>query len=42
MESLGITAKVDEPTSWRAGIVMVAKKDGEIHIIHVYAFTSGQ
>ena len=32
MESLGIIAKVDEPTSWCAGMVVVVKKDGEICI----------
>ena len=32
MESLGVIAKVEEPTSWFTGMVVVAKKDGEIRI----------
>ena len=32
MESLGVITKVDEPTSWCAGMVVVTKKDGEIRI----------
>ena len=32
MESLGIISKVEEPTSWCAGIVAVPKKDGSVRI----------
>ena len=32
MESLGIISKVDKPTPRCAGMVMVHKKDGAIHI----------
>lgn len=32
MESLGIISKVDKPTPWCAGMVVVHKKYGAIHI----------
>ena len=30
MESLGVISKVDVPTSWCAGMVVVPKKDGKV------------
>ena len=32
MESLGVISKVDEPTSWCAGMVVVPKKTGKVRI----------
>ena len=32
MERLGVTAKVEIPTGWCAGMVVVAKPDGNVHI----------
>ena len=32
MESMGIISRVDEPTSWCAGMVVVPKKSGEVRI----------
>ncbi len=32
MESLGVISKVDKPTQWCAGIVVVPKKAGAIRI----------
>lgn len=32
MESLGVIRKVDEPTPWCAGMVVVPKKEGAIRI----------
>jgi len=32
MESLGVISKVDVPTSWCAGMVVVPKKDGKVRI----------
>jgi len=32
MEALGVISKVDEPTPWCAGMVVVPKKEGAIHI----------
>ena len=32
MESIGVISKVDKPTPWCAGMVVVPKKDGKIRI----------
>ena len=32
MESLGVMSKVSEPTSWCAGLVVVPKKSGDVHL----------
>ena len=32
MESIGVISRLDEPTAWCAGIVVVPKKEGAIHI----------
>ena len=32
MQSLGVITKVDHPTPWCAGMVVVPKKSGEVHI----------
>ena len=32
MEKLGVISKVDKPTHWCAGMVVVPKKSGEVHI----------
>ena len=32
MESMGVISKVDEPTPWCAGMVVVPKKNGKVHI----------
>ena len=32
MESIGVISKVDEPTPWCTGIVLVPKKEGAIRI----------
>ena len=32
MEALGVISKVDEPTLWCAGMVVVPKKEGAIRI----------
>ena len=32
MESLGVVSKVNEPTSWCAGLVVVPKKSGEVRL----------
>ena len=32
MESMGVISKVDEPTPWCAGMVVVPKKSGDIRI----------
>ena len=37
MQSLGVTTKLDHPTPWCAGMVVVPKKSGEVHI-HLCGF----
>ena len=32
MEDLGVISKIDQPTPWCAGMVVVPKKSGEVHI----------
>ena len=32
MEKLGVTSQVDEPTPWCAGMVVVPKANGSVHI----------
>ena len=32
MQDLGVISKVDHPTPWCAGMVVVPKKTGEVHI----------
>ena len=32
MESMGVISKVDEPTPWCAGLVVIPKKSGKVHI----------
>lgn len=32
MESVGVISPVDTPTPWCAGMVMVPKKSGNIHV----------
>ena len=32
MEELGVIAKVEEPTEWRAGMVVVPKPNGKVRI----------
>ena len=32
MEQLGVISKVDEPTDWYAGMVVVPKQDGKVRI----------
>ena len=32
MESMGVISKVDEPTPWCAGMVVVPKKSGDVRI----------
>ena len=32
MESMGVISKVDVPTPWCAGMVLVPKKDGSVRI----------
>ena len=32
MESLGVISRIDQPTPWCAGIVVVPKKSGSVYI----------
>ena len=32
METLGVISKVDQPTEWCAGMVVVPKKNGKVRI----------
>jgi len=38
MEKMGVIEKVDEPTDWCSGLVLVPKPDGSIRVCVDYAF----